>query len=165
MFRDYMDSLRKVGQNLNEVFGGAPAVRCFLNAAGLAPSGTCYSRKALLEIGGFPPMKTKRTPHDWYILFWAAFNCFEFEMIDRMVFVRMDASTAGRGQSVNQIMSDKRDMFNILLSKLNENQKRKLFSEVLRYGPYNLIKMFNKEYTMPQKIFAKLRSLYRMTIG
>jgi len=159
MFRDYYDSLKAVGQRLNEVFGGAPSLRCFVNAAGLTPSGTCYSRESILRIGGFPEMKTKSTPLDCYILFWAAFNKFEFEMIDRMVFLRMDASTAVRSQSRTQILEDMKDMFDILFAKLDENQKCSLLSCIINYGSFYLVRLFKNNYSWKQRIKAGLRNL------
>ena len=165
MFRDYQTGLDAVGQRLNEVFGGALAIRCFLNAAGLAPSGTCYSRQAILNIGAFPPMSTRTSPLDWYILLWAAINCFEFEMIDRMVFLRTDASTATNSMPIKQVNDDKKEMFDILFSKLNSNQKKSILSYILHYGSYKLIKLHKEHYSFIELFLARIKYIKQVVLG
>lgn len=165
MFRDYQTGLDAVGQRLNEVFGGALAIRCFLNAAGLTPSGTCYSRQSILNIGAFPPMSTRTSPMDWYILLWAAINCFEFEMIDRMFFYRTDASTAINSISVKEINHDKKEMFDILFKRLNSTQKNSLLFYILRYGSYNLIKLHKEHYSLTELLLARIKHFMQVVFG
>ena len=71
-------------------------------------------------------MRTKSTPLDWYIMIWAAFNCFEFEMIDRLLFKRLYSSTDNSG---GYQRNDTLDMFEILLPKLNDYQRNYLLND------------------------------------
>lgn len=122
VFRDFYYSIEKGKQNLNTVFGGSVALDCFM-CGGLTPSGTCYSRKSLLDIGGFPVSKSRAPEMDWAILIIAAFNHFEFEMIDRLVFKRTGPSTAFTNLSRKEETEIHRDTFRILFSNITEEQK------------------------------------------
>ena len=159
MYKDYQDGLKKANQPLNETFGGELAIRSFLYIGGLTPSGTCYSRRAMLDIGAFPPMKSKLTPHDWFILFWAAFNGFEFEMVDRLLFIRTFSSTAVRGISYDNKMKNNKEMFDMLFEKINESQKRNLLEEGLYYGPYWFVKLYKHLYSFKEVKKAQIRRL------
>ena len=93
MFRDFQVALDRGQQKINTIFSGELSIHSFI-WGGLTPSGTCYSRESLLEIGGFPAIQSKVPMADWAILVNAAYNHFEFEMIDRLLFIREFASTA-----------------------------------------------------------------------
>lgn len=93
MFRDFQAALDRGHQKINTMFSGEFSIHSFI-WGGLTPSGTCYSRESLLEIGGFPAIGSKVPMADWAILVIAAYNHFEFEMIDRLLFIREFASTA-----------------------------------------------------------------------
>lgn len=93
MFRDFKIALDRGQQKINTMFSGELSINSFI-WGGLTPSGTCYSRKSLLKIGGFPSIESKVPMSDWAILIKAAYNYFEFEMIDRLLFIREKASTA-----------------------------------------------------------------------
>ena len=88
----------------------------------LTPSGTCYSRKPLLEIGGFPSSNSKAPEMDWVVMVLAAFNCFEFEMLDRIYFKRKDASTAVRGMTNKEIIEIHKDALDKMFSRMSEEQ-------------------------------------------
>lgn len=129
MFRDYYQVIKSAGYGLNQIICGEKALECFVRIYGLTPSGTCYSRKSILEIGAFPTMKTKTTPLDWYIMVWAIFNFFEMEMIDRIIFIRKFASTA-KNVPKSRISSDSKDVFDILWNCL-DNQQRGQFIQIM----------------------------------
>lgn len=94
MFRDFYGFLRELNISYNTIISGERAILFFSIPNGLTPSGTCYSRNSILKIGGFYKMFSKTTPNDWTIMLNAALNEFEFEMIDKMLFIRKFASTA-----------------------------------------------------------------------
>lgn len=93
MFRDFSatmqghDSLLKY----NDFFSGRTAKMIFMSG-GTTPSGTCYSRKSFVEIGGFDATDGAYES-DWIAFLKGAFEGFEFEFIDRMIFKREFAST------------------------------------------------------------------------
>lgn len=76
---------------LNQMFSGEIAKRVFVQS-GLTPSGTCFSRGAMLEMGCFPIVKDT-FDIDWIFEALAAFDGWEFEMIDRLLYRREYAST------------------------------------------------------------------------
>lgn len=94
MFRDFYNFWGYFKINYNTIISGERAIKIFAIPNGLTPSGTCYSRKSIIEIGGFYKMKSRTTPSDWTIMLNAALNEFEFEMLDRLLFIRTYASTA-----------------------------------------------------------------------
>lgn len=96
MFRDFYNFLKLFNVEYNTIISGERAIQIFSTPSGLTPSGTCYSRKSILEIGGFYKMFSRTTPNDWTIMLNAALNEFEFEMIDKMLFIRKFASTASK---------------------------------------------------------------------
>ncbi|MCF0185669.1 MAG: glycosyltransferase family 2 protein, partial [Bacteroidaceae bacterium] len=54
MFRDYARNLNEIGYRQNTILAGEQAIDFFIMAPrGLTPSGTCYSRKSIIELGGF----------------------------------------------------------------------------------------------------------------
>lgn len=76
---------------INQMFSGEIAKRVFVQG-GLTPSGTCFSREAMALIGGFPIVRDTYDI-DWIFETIAAFNGWEFEMIDRLLYRREYAST------------------------------------------------------------------------
>ncbi|GAB4033250.1 glycosyltransferase family 2 protein [Spirosoma gilvum] len=93
MFRDFYENWRYGNIQLNNILAGQSAVNPFIKG-GLAPSGVCYSKDAFIEIGGFCKANLKLTPFDMSTMLKMAINSFEFEMIDRIIFIRKYASTA-----------------------------------------------------------------------
>lgn len=92
MFRDYTLQLNKAGLEKNVLIRGLNAALLPMNG-GLTPSGTCYSRKSLLSIGGFMYVDIMTAPSDITTMLHMALHDFNFEMIDKMIFIRKDAST------------------------------------------------------------------------
>lgn len=93
LFRDFYRSIDYAKMQLNMVLAGERAYVPFFYG-GLTPSGTCYSRDAFLEYGGFLPAKHRLTPSDLSTMLYLASSGFEFEMMDRILFIREYASTA-----------------------------------------------------------------------
>lgn len=158
---DYQFAIEKGGQKINQVFGGEFAHLCFLHKGGLPPSGVCYSRKSLLEIGAFPSAKSPLTPHDWFIMLWASFNFFEFEMMDRMYLKRISSTTSKTATSLKQIDKVNLEMFGVLFDHLNATQKSKFLRSVLQFGPPYLINLLKDNYTKSQLFKAKLKNIKR----
>jgi glycosyltransferase involved in cell wall biosynthesis len=133
VYRDYFKHLVRGNQSVNTMISGEAALKCFLGS-GLTPSGTCYSRQTLLDIGGFPISNNRSPEMDWAILIIAVFNLFEFEMVDRLLFKRMAASTA-INISKKEWTKIHNDTFDILFAKVSSSQKEVFINEMLKYGP------------------------------
>lgn len=89
MIRDF--SRYNNDSQLNQMFSGEIAKRVFVQG-GLTPSGTCLSREAMTQMGGFPIVEGT-FDIDWIFEALAAFDGWEFEMIDRLLYRREYAST------------------------------------------------------------------------
>ena len=76
---------------LNSPISGAWGKLLFLKGA-FSPSGTCFSRAAMVQNGGFPIIPGTFAS-DWIFELDAIFHNWEYEMIDRLLFVRTQAST------------------------------------------------------------------------
>lgn len=153
VFRDFYPSILKGNEQVNTMFSGEAAVRSFLNG-GLTPSGTCYSRLSLLELGGFPISTVKAPEMDWVILLVAAFNFFEFEMFDRIIFKRVDASTAVSGMSQDELIETHRDTFKVLFSIITESQKKYFIEQIL--PNCTLDKLISLKEYVPRNLYKKL---------
>lgn len=93
MFRDFYSNWKLADTHLNNILAGEKAIYPFLQG-GLAPSGVCYGREELLRIGGFCSANLRLTPFDMTTMLKMAIYGFEFEMSDRLFFIRRFASTA-----------------------------------------------------------------------
>lgn len=144
LFRDFSWALQQAHLPVNQVFSGEAAYDAFA-FGGLTPSGTCYSRKSLLEIGGFPLQKNRLQPCDWSILWKTAFSGFEYEMIDRLIFKRVDATTASRNVSFSDTLEANRECMRELFKTLNERQIEIVKSTIGRMNPNYSFPLF-KEY-------------------
>lgn len=153
VFRDFYQSIKNGGQLVNTIFSGAAAIQSFL-VGGLTPSGTCYSRLSLLEIGGFPVSLVRSPKMDWVILIVAAYNFFEFEMIDRIYFKRTDASTAVCSMSNTEWLEVNEDAFNVLFSIITESQKQFVINQILR--SCGLVKLRSLKKYIPQNRYRKM---------
>lgn len=153
VYLDYFQFLRFGGQQINTIFSGVSAIPCFL-FGGLTPSGTCYSRHSLLELGGFPQSTVRAPEMDWVILIIAAFSFFEFEMLDRIYFKRTDASTAVQNISKKESIEIHKDAFDKLFSVISESQKSVFISQILPYCSFEILKSL-KEY-IPRNKYNKL---------
>lgn len=151
VFRDFYKSIKRGEQDVNRLFSGEAAIRCFLEG-GLTPSGTCYSRQSLIDLGGFPSSTSRSPETDWAVLIIAAYNFFEFEMIDRLYFKREFASTATNLTKEDWTEIHK-DTFSILFSMITETQKYYFISQMIAFGPYSMLDAI-KDY-MPDSLYKK----------
>jgi len=103
MFRDYGLQLAKAGFRTNELIVGEYAALIPMHG-GLTPSGSCYSTKSFLELGGFMHVDIMLAPSDITTMLHLALNGFHFEMMEEMIFLRKDASTMTRETSVTDFL-------------------------------------------------------------
>lgn len=144
MFRDFYSFLKFFNINYNMIISGERAIQVFSIPNGLTPSGTCYSRKSILEIGGFYKMLSRTTPNDWTIMLNAALNEFEFEMVDRLLFIRKFASTAV-DRNNKKIKLDIFDAFEEFLKHQSEENKKNIrvnLKNSTNYRGYDLLCKF-----------------------
>lgn len=95
MLQDHWVQYALSGQGINTAISGEAALQTFTESGwGVTPSGTTYSRKALLDMGGFPELDTRYQAQDWSVLIMCVFARFEFEMTDRLLVSRTYPSTA-----------------------------------------------------------------------
>jgi glycosyltransferase involved in cell wall biosynthesis len=127
LFRDFSSSLDNSSLERGKIFAGIVAVRPFINS-GLTPSGTCYS-KSFIDIGGFLHTNYHLTPSDSSSMIWAALNGFRFEMLDEMLFYRIDASTATRAQKPKNTFEPFIDAWTQLVNVTNTNQNLDLIQQ------------------------------------
>ncbi|SDQ00100.1 Glycosyltransferase involved in cell wall bisynthesis [Mucilaginibacter sp. OK268] len=137
MFRDFYSNWKEGGIGLNNVLAGQKAVIPFL-LGGLAPSGVCYSRKSLLQLGGFCSANLRLTPFDMTTMLKMAIENFEFEMSDRIFFNRRFATTAV-ALNFKLVKESVYDGFSCLKKELTEDQYRFLISTIVNckiYDPF-----------------------------
>lgn len=125
MFRDFSAWINGYDHLLsyNMLFSGWTAKRIFASG-GTTPSGTCYSRERFMEIGGFDETDGAYES-DWLAFLKAAFDGFEFEFIDRMVFKREYASTYVASNQ-NKIIYQRKLSEQRFISSLTSLQKEEL---------------------------------------
>jgi glycosyltransferase involved in cell wall biosynthesis len=92
MYRDYYCNWRKTGLQLEQICAGPDCFKAFFGG-GLAPTGTCYSRKSFWEAGGFIYVEHRVAPIDMIVLWRLVLRHFEFEMTGHIFFIREFAST------------------------------------------------------------------------
>lgn len=137
VFRDFFFSIERGGQTVNMMFSGEAAIKSFL-CGGLSPSGTCYSKKTLLGIGGFPVIDSRSPEMDWAVLIIAAFNYFEFEMIDRILIKRIEASTAISSISRKEWSRIHRQTMDLISSEITPLQMEFFVKMIVKYGPFSM---------------------------
>lgn len=128
MFRDYSAKLiDQAGLSYNEMIVGQYAPLALLYG-GLTPSGTCYSKDSFLEMGGFLHVPGT-APSDMATMIYLAMNGFRFEMIDEMIFLREDASTAptgGGNKETEAYLQSLDDAFKFFIEKVDREDISKL---------------------------------------
>lgn len=92
LFRDFFRMLEISGLALNQVFSGPAGIKPFLYG-GLTPSGTCFPRQALLDVGGFVYTAHPLCPNDWMTMMLLALRNFSFVMIDQRYVSRKFSTT------------------------------------------------------------------------
>jgi glycosyltransferase involved in cell wall biosynthesis len=127
---DYSDTLASEGFYPGQLFAGARACRIFLEA-GLAPSGTCYSRD-ICEIGGFIVPDPDFGPSDAATMVLAAMRGYRFEMLQEIIVYRYGASTALRGRDALSLISEHDQAFRALFRILEENELNRLFEQAVK---------------------------------
>jgi glycosyltransferase involved in cell wall biosynthesis len=121
MFRDFSPNIRQAGFSMNEMIVGQYAPLIFMHG-GLTPSGTCYSRKPFLDLGGFLKTNHRIAPSDLTTMQYLALDGFRFEMLDEMIFMRTDASTLVSETGIDDNLNARDDAFQQLLQTLNSDQ-------------------------------------------
>jgi len=138
LFRDSYVLLQRAGFSVNEMIVGEYAPMLFLYGA-VAPTGTCYSKDSILEIGGFLQANHRLAPSDITSHIYFAINGFRFEMMDEMIFIRKYASTATETDE-SIILDSLDDAFQQLIKKTNEADINKLLtmSTTRQFKPYRI---------------------------
>lgn len=99
MFADATDWVMRMANipmlGYNMMFSGETALRIFLTCATTQPTGAVFSRESTLAIGGYLDVDVP-APEESILTLRAVFANFEFEMIDRLLFIREFSSTQSR---------------------------------------------------------------------
>ncbi len=127
MFRDFAKHVKKADFSMNEMVVGQYAPLIFM-FGGITPSGTCYSKDSVLDLGGFLKTNHRLAPFDITSMIYYAIKGFRFEMIDEMILIRMDASTATVHTSMEEILDSRDDAFSELLQVTETDDIDKLLS-------------------------------------
>ena len=144
MIRDFSWAFASMKQLIyNTMFSGEPAKRLFFDS-GLTPSGTCFSRKAMLGLGCFPIVEGTYDM-DWAFELMAAFDGWEFEMLDRLLYKREYASTYSDDISFDIRVKQMQTAATYVYNHLNSAQQK----DLLRiWGNTNSI-IFNHLFSRP----------------
>ena len=130
-FRDYHKNLKRVGGKLNNVLPGNKAKLLALYW-GLTPSGTCYSTNSINELQGFFEVKERLAPSDIASFIYFAQNKFDFLMLDKYLFNRVDASTAIDSVTPEETLRAVNEAFQELFMRSTEEQKKSLIEDSLK---------------------------------
>lgn len=122
MIRDFSRYNKDI--QINQMFSGEIAKRVFVQG-GLTPSGTCFSREAMAQMGGFPIVEGT-FDIDWIFEALAAFDGWEFEMIDRLLYRREYASTYTDDLASEIRQKQVQTAANCIYSHLNSKQQYEL---------------------------------------
>lgn len=99
MFADATDWVMRMANipmlGYNMMFSGETALRIFLTCATTQPTGAVFSRESTLAIGGYLDVDVP-APEESILTLRAVFAHFEFEMIDRLLFIREFSSTQSK---------------------------------------------------------------------
>lgn len=138
MFRDFGDNYQSNGGEINKILSGMNSVKPFLHR-GLTPSGTCYSRKSFLNLGGFIKCNHPLAPSDMTTMLMLALNDYEFKMIDELLFERKFASTMIVGTKLNDSIEAMVDSVSELKSVITLGDFKKLIDTNLvpKQQPFN----------------------------
>jgi len=126
MFRDFSSkAIDQAGFNYNELVVGEFAPLMFLYG-GLTPTGTCYSKDAFWDIGGFLKVDMNSSPSDMSTMIYLAMHGFRFEMMDEMVLNRAGSSTAIQEAGEDRYLGELDDAFKHFIQKVDEKNISKL---------------------------------------
>ena len=137
MFRDYGFQLKRAGFRTGELLAGEYAALIPMHG-GLTPSGSCYSRESLLELGGFMHVDIMLAPSDITTMLHLALNGFRFEMMEEMIFIRKDASTMTRETNADTFLEAYDDAYRNFILRTAPEEIRHLLtiSTEHAYPPY-----------------------------
>ena len=138
MFKDYCyKAIYQAGFKYNEIVVGEFAPLMFMYG-GLQPTGTCYSRKSFLDLGGFFKVDMNASPSDKTTMIYLAMHGFRFEMIDEMVLNREYASTSGQEEGKTKYFDELDDAFNYFIQNVDQSSITKLINLTTRQNikPY-----------------------------
>ncbi len=153
VFRDFGVG---TGFPVNQTLSG-DTVLPFLFRGGLTPSGTCYSRDSLLEIGGFPTETGPIPESDWTVMFLCALHGFEFEMTDRLLFVRDSATTATDNISPSTWRESDEAVFSCLEKELTPDQFHKIIGYSYSFAPIEKYPVFKQFYSRRERFLKLVR--------
>jgi len=134
MYRDYFFNWRKTGLQLDQLCSGLDCFKAFF-AGGLAPTGTCYSRKSFMEAGGFIYVEHRVAPIDMIVLWRLVLRHFEFEMTGHIFFIREFASTVVKLATKEWLSSAVESVDRFL--KIITEEERKMFISYVRSSGTN----------------------------
>ncbi len=152
MFTDFAVRLSDAGFVLNEMIVGEYAPLLFMNS-GLTPSGTCYSKDALMEQGLFLKTDHWLAAGDMTSMLYCARRGFRFEMIDEMISVRTYGSTAAEGTKLTDILDAVDEAFEHFFKVVDEYDIRTLLristrlksTPLLLYYPISKNPLYKKQ--------------------
>ena len=151
MFRDSYAVLQRVGFHVNEMIVGEYAPMVFLHGA-VAPTGTCYSRESIMQLGGYLQANHRLAPSDITSHIYFAINGFRFEMMDEMILIRKYASTSTE-IDIEIILDALDDAFKYLLEATDEKE----INALLTVSTMRQIKPYRAYYALAQDSRFKKR--------
>lgn len=158
MFRDFAKHIKRADFALNEIIVGeyAPLVFMF---GGVTPSGTCYCKDSILELGGFLQTNHRLAPFDLTSMIYFSIKGFRFEMIDEMILMRLDASTATLDTPLEEILDARDDAYRQVLQMTEKNDIDKLLNISLTLSQ----KPFNFYYALAQdsRFKKRIKTIFR----
>jgi len=154
-FRDFSYNWSHGGFNLNQIASGINALNAF-QFGGLTPSGTCYSRNSFVECGGFLKIKHFLAPSDFFTMWKLILMNFEFEMSDRIFFIRYYASIATKF-SINDLMCSFEEGISELISELQQEKIDILINHFINSNFYNpiIFKVLSRKRIISTRVMKK----------
>jgi len=126
MFRDPYAILKKSGFTTNKMIVGEYAPMIFMHGA-VPPTGTCYSKKSIMDVGGYLQANHRLAPSDITSHIYFAIKGFRFEMMEEMILIREFASTSTETDP-EIILDALDDAFKYLLEATDEKEIHSLLT-------------------------------------
>ena len=161
LFRDFKYSWNVGGLQLNQIGSGINTLGAF-QFGGITPSGTCYHRASINQLGGFLFASHELAPSDFLTMWMLIVNSFEFEMSDRIYFERTKAATATK-MKPSDIFNSYEDVFSSLIERLTKEQFNMILDYISSTNWYNInvLKLIHVKKLIPSKII-KIKVLKRI---
>lgn len=153
-FRDFSaKAIDLAGFTYNEIAVGEYAPIMFLYG-GLTPTGTCYSREAFVNLGGFLEVTLNSAPSDMTTMIYLALHGFRFEMIDEMIILREHSSTALDHPDISIYLGELDDAFKFFLDHVTQQDIRRLIkiSSEKKNKPFYFYYAIAQDQTYRQQI-------------